>query len=255
MRPSVRASFVDFTASFEGVVPWMYADILGLVTTAIGNLIDPIGAAMGLPWIVRATGEPATPAAVVTDWQRVKGDPSLARLGHRACERITALRLTDEGVKLVVERKLEQNDAALAKRVVDWDDLPACAQLAMHSLAWACGPAANFPVLFSAVNARDFDAAAIHIAINEWSTRPDGTRLRNAGLVPRNAANRVLMRNAARVRDFRLDPDLLDWQHDLSVADASTLPALPSELDAGSGPVLRVDPSLYSLDVDPDDKE
>jgi GH24 family phage-related lysozyme (muramidase) len=238
---------VGFSAGPEGVVPWMYADILGLVTTGIGNLIDPPSAALGLPWVVAATGQIATVADVMRDWHRVKNDPSLRTLGHRACEHITALRLTDEGVDFVVARTLEANDVALSRRIPDWEDLPACAQLAMHSLAWACGPHANFPALFSAVNAGDFDAAAVHIAINEWSQRPDGTRVRNAGLVPRNAANRVLMRNASRVQGYHLDPDLIDWTHDLAVTDAPTVPALP-ESETGSGPIIH--PLSYG---EPDD--
>ncbi len=186
MRDNVRAAFVPFTAPLEGVVRWMYADVKGLVTTAIGNLIDPLPP--GLPFVNKLTGLAVSEDAIRADWQRIKGDASLAKLGHRACERITMLRLTDEGVNQVVSRKLDEMDRALAKRFPQWELWPADAQLATLSMSWACGPAFHFPTLEAALRSADFGKAATECHINETG---------NPGVVPRNKANVVLYRNAS----------------------------------------------------------
>lgn len=231
MRDVVRAAFVEFTSKFEGVVPWMYQDVKGLVTVAIGNLIDPIQYAMPLPFVDRVTGAAAGRDAIAAEWLRVKGDASLARLGHRAAERITSLRLTDEGVASLVARKLEQNDAHLRGRFPYLEEWPACAQLAVHSMAWACGPAFRFPMLEMHLRQENWCETSLdadgHEVVTGGAAREchmDVTG--NAGLMPRNVADVILFRNAARVRDFKLDPDMLDWTHVIGVSDAPTVPAL-----------------------------
>ncbi len=255
MRAAVRDAFTGFTAQYEGVVPWMYLDILGLVTVGIGNLIDPLSAAIGLPFVDRVTGAPASRDAIVAEWLRVKGDGSLARLGHRAAERMTSLRLTDEGVAHVVSIKVAQNDAVLSKRLPDWEEFPACAQLAMHSWSWACGPNGAWPRLFEALNARDFDAASVHVQIPEWSKTSTGASIRNTGIIPRNVANKLLMRNAARVQAFHLDPDLLDWVHDLDVSNVETQTEItnPASEPTIYAPIIHVGGDMYRLDREPED--
>ena len=250
MRQAVRDAWLAFTEPLEGGVPYLYADIRGLVTIAYGNLVDPMSAAINLP-LRLADGTLATTAEKASAWQAVKNDPAAPRLGHRYARGLTSLRLTPEAMGELALGKLDANDAVLRKRMPDWEDYPACAQLALHSLSWACGPGFHFPRLISATQARDFDAAAVYIHMNE--TTPEG--LKNTGLVPRNVANKILMRNAARVQAFKLDPDLLDWKHDLGVADAPTLPAVENP---ASQPTLHVDPSAILrpeewLKGDPDD--
>ena len=65
MKQSVRDAFVDFTAALEGVVPWMYLDVKGLVTVAIGNLIDPVAAALSLPFVRKGTTTRATKGEIL----------------------------------------------------------------------------------------------------------------------------------------------------------------------------------------------
>lgn len=220
MRRAVREAFYDFTAPMEGVVPWMYSDVKGLVTTAVGNLIDPMGLAMPLPWR-RPNGTPASSEEVAAEWLRVKSDSNAAKLGHRYTQRLTALRLTDEGVRELLHRKLDENDAALRRYYPDFEVWPADAQLATHSMAWACGPAfgepgpRRFPRLAAALRAQDWRRAAAECRMDETG---------NPGLVPRNKANRVLYTNAAMAPD----PALLYWPRDLSdevPADAPTVPS------------------------------
>lgn len=220
MRPAVRAAFVAFSAPLEGVVPWMYADVRGLVTTAIGILIDPVSYALALPW-VRRDGSPATPAEVVADWQRIKGDASMARLGHRAAERVTSLRLTPEGVEAVVLRKLDELDAQLAQRWQEYPTWCSDAQLATLSMAWAMGAGFDFPRWDAAVRRGLWLVAAQECTISERG---------NPGVAPRNQRNRLLFGAAHRVQQGGLDPDTIwGWLH----PDAPTLPELPGETDGG----------------------
>ncbi len=214
MREVVRASFVAFTTPMEGCVSWLYADVKNLVTVAIGNLVDPIQVALTLPF-VRKDGSAASRDEIATDWLRVKNDPQSARLGHKYTEKLTALRLTLDGINLVVSRKLSQMDQHLAGRFPDYEDWPACGQLAVLSQSWACGPAFNFPKMEEALRARDFAIAAEHCTIREAG---------NPGVIPRNVANRILLHNAQRVADFKLDPDLLDWKQKLGVSGVDTQP-------------------------------
>ena len=48
MRISTE-KFIAFSEPMEGIVYWMYADTLGLVTIGLGNLIDSKEAARHLP--------------------------------------------------------------------------------------------------------------------------------------------------------------------------------------------------------------
>ena len=218
MRDSVRAAFVAFTTPFEGCVNHFYCDVKGLVTVAIGNLAEPMQVALTLPF-VHPDGTFASRSEIAVEWLAVKNDPLSARLGHRYSANGTLLRLTPQGIDMVVSRKLSQMDAYLASRFGDdYEDWSACAQLATLSMSWACGPAFRFPALEQALRARDFDGAAANCHMNEAG---------NPGLRPRNLANAILYRNAARTDAFHLDPSMLDWVHDLSVAEAETQPELP----------------------------
>ncbi len=243
MRDVIRARWLEFTGPLEGAgVPWLYADVRGLITIAWGNLCDPLSSALQLP-LMHAGGVPATKAEITAAWLAVKGDPRAAKLGHLYAKGLTTIRLTREGMSDIALAKLETNDAILRGRIDGWEELPACAQMALHSLAWACGAMFNFPKLIAAVGAGDFDVAAVHIRMNEQT--PEG--IFNAGLVARNRANGILMRNAARVRDFKLDPDTLQWDRSLSLDDTPTLPELPAAETYDHLPCIHYD------DDDPDD--
>lgn len=201
LRPAVAANFVAFTQPLEGSVPWMYLDVKGLVTVAIGNLIDPIGHALPLPF-VRADGTPATEQEIRDEWTLIKSNQQLARQGHRAAKAIARLRLTPEGIERVVAAKRDEMVAYLERRFPQWRTWPADAQLATLSMSWACGPAFRFGTLANALYAQNFTIAAASCEINSTG---------NPGVIPRNVLNRQLYENAARVKREGLDPDVLLW--------------------------------------------
>jgi GH24 family phage-related lysozyme (muramidase) len=231
MKDSVRAAFVTFTAPLEGVVDHLYLDVKGLATVGVGNLVDPIQYALPLPFVHRVSGAPASRDEIAAEWLRVKNDASLARLGHRAARHATRLCLTYEGIDLLVSRKLAQVDAHLAARFGGWETLPADAQLGVISMAWAAGPSFRFPLFEAALRARDFA-----MCVRECRLKEEG----NPGVVLRNAHNRTLFRNAARVGADGLDPDVLYWPRDLE--DAVT--ALPNLAAMSSDPDLTPEPTV-----------
>lgn len=221
MKPEGEAYFPTFSGRLEGVVPWLYADILGLVTVAIGNLVDPLEHALSLPF-VEPDGSPASRDRIANEWRAVKFDPLAAKRGHRYAERLTTIRLTPDGIASVVVAKLRQNERILLQRFPELGDWPTDAQLATHSMAWACGPAFRFPALEAALRDRDFGAAARHCHINtDGPDRVPGTADDNWGVVPRNAANVTMYRNAARVMLEKLDPDALFYPHAIGLEEPS----------------------------------
>ncbi len=204
MHTSVRIAFTDFSARLEGVVHWMYLDVLGLVTTGIGNLIDPVAGALTLPWVDKRSGERAGEREIRREWSLVKSHPSAARQGHRVLEGATYLRLTAAGIAEVVGARMVLNDRALQQRFGNFELWPADAQLAAHSMAWACGPGfpAIFPRLAKALDASDYASAA-----RECRMREEG----NPGIVPRNRANADLFMIASEVAEDGGDEEELRY--------------------------------------------
>jgi hypothetical protein len=107
-----------------------------------------------------------------------------------------------EGLKTLFSRTLTSFDATLSKRYAGYESYPADAQLAMLSMAWAMGPAFNFPQFKTAVEKRDFDAAAPL----SFFKGGGGTQEKPAG---RNAENQIMLHNAAMVERTGADPDRL----------------------------------------------
>ncbi len=187
----------------------MYLDVRCLVTTAIGNLIDPVGDALGLPWVRDDNDEPASPRDVLEEWHVVKSRRDLAPCGGLAFRKITRLHLTEEGIALVVDRKVKQVDAFLLQRFPEYGYWPSDAQLGLLSLAWACGPAFHYPRFSAAVKHQDFATAAKESHMDERG---------NPGLVPRNKANVLLFQNAAAAIEAGADLDTLYWPETFSQA-------------------------------------
>ena len=195
MQNSVRDAWCTFNRSLEGWISWMYLDVRALVTTGMGNLIDPMATALGLPW-VDADGVPATPAAIAAEWQATKANLALAHQGAQAAGQVTALRLGDADITALVLAKLDQNAATLKSypAFATFEDWPADAQLGLLSMAWAMGPGfgPTFPHFSQAISAGDFTTAAGDCEMNASA---------NPGLVRRNAANRQAFLYAASATD------------------------------------------------------
>ncbi len=190
IKPSVLAAWRPFSEPLEGRVPYMYLDIKGLVTTAVGVLIDPEPMAHALPWR-DATGARATSHQVRTAWGLVKNHADPER-HHREAGRLTTLRLTEADLDAIVDERLARTAAGLTKRFPEFPTWPADAQLATLSMAWAMGSAfwGKFPRWSAAADRREWRLCAGHGVIRDGLNTPDPTD-DNAGVVPRNKLNRA----------------------------------------------------------------
>lgn len=197
MRTSVLRAWNAFTRPLEGHLPYMYLDSEGLVTTGDGDLIDPIGAALSLPW-QELDGSRASPDRIEQVWNLVKNGGSQAHSFD--AENLTGndLRLSEQAIANLVQSKLANFESQLRERFPSYDAWPADAQLGLLSMAWAMGPQFHFP---------RFQAAA-SLPIPDFATMAAESHISN-GAPERNADNAQLFNNAARVLRDNLDPDLL----------------------------------------------
>lgn len=209
MWPSVSAAWMPFNNQLEGHLTFMYLDILGYVTTGMGNLVDPVETALGLPWVYPANGSPATQDEIRQAWETVdalRSDPKGRRqmsgpATHygQAFAGYTAIRLTGDGVSRLVAMQVDVNETTLRRFFPGYDTLPADAQMCINSMAWAMG--AGFPATFKA-----FTAA---INAGDYETAVANADFRGTGVAPRIAANKVMLANAAIVSAQSLDPGTL----------------------------------------------
>ena len=86
----------------------------------------------------------------------------------------------------------------LCQRFPYFAKLPSDAQMGIHSMAWAMGAGFHFPAFMRAVNDLDFTTAALESHMRD-------------GAPKRNAANRLMLENAAVVTSQGLDPEVLWW--------------------------------------------
>jgi hypothetical protein len=209
MYPSVRAAWLDFNRPFEGRLHFMYLDIINKVTTGVGNLIDPMGAALSLPWYHR--GDPSAPASqdeIAAEWRMIKSHTELSPRGGGAFGALATLELSDQAIDTLCMQKLANNETFLRAHVAEFaafDTWPADAQMALLSMAWAMGAGfavGHWPKFRAACAALDFDAAADNCRISEAG---------NPGVRPRNDANQRLFHNAAVVHrnPDNYDPSIL----------------------------------------------
>lgn len=205
MHKSVRDAYHAFSMPLEGRVRSMYCDVKGLITTGVGNLIDPMAAALQLPWKHEGTGVLATAHEVASAWSALKEQKDkYAKLHWKYAASLNDLRLSDEDIDALVSRKLDENEAYLRRTFKEWDSFPADAQLGILSMAWACGP--GFTKTFA-----HFTAAAL---AQNWEGCVASCKIReegNPGVVPRNAKNRFCFHNAQLVKDYVLAVDHLCW--------------------------------------------
>jgi hypothetical protein len=207
MYENVKQDFNAFSTQFEWRVPYMYVDIKDKVTIGVGNLIDPLPHALGLPFVFKSDAStPASEDDITADWNAVKSDPNLAKRGYKACDPLTRLMLTDDAIDELVASKAAEFEGTLKQtsEFSGYDEWPADAQLGLLSMAWAMGPAfgPGWPAFRTACGEGDWDTAAANCGMNESG---------NPGLVPRNAANRALFRTATYMVSQSADPSVLGY--------------------------------------------
>lgn len=200
MRESVRTSFADHVAKYEGRCTWLYLDTKALVTTGVGNLVDPISLALPLPWL-RVDGTAATEQEIRSDWWAIKGTPSLAVRGANAARAVARLHLDECEVDRLVARKRDEFWSHLVAYFPEATAWPADAQFGLLLHAWAVGPHAHrrgWPKMTRAMEAGDW------LTVAEECVMP---KARPA----RNEAHQRCFQNAAAVALADGDRDTLHY--------------------------------------------
>jgi hypothetical protein len=228
---SVVDAFLTFTTSFEGDELFMYTDAEGYVTTGIGNLIDPIGSALALPW-KNPDGSLASQGDITAAWNTVKTAwPGVQSVN---CASLTTIRLNADDVSRLVQGSFATAESTLRTVFPAYDSWPADGQMGILSGAWAMGAAAfrGFPQLQASLNATPprFADAAPPLALAHF---------RGVGIAGRIAANDVCFANADYVVQNGLDPSALYW------------PGLASQGAApnGGGSLVNLLPAMLGLFV------
>lgn len=212
LQPAVVAALPSIFGKWEGrSVPWMYLDEKGYVTCATGSLIDPIANALLLGWM-KPDGSLASVSEITSAWSAVdslRSDPKgkkqtsgPATKGGYASEfqKASALRLPQAAMDRLTLSTVARNQAYFMSKYAGFQNWPADAQLAMHSLAWAWG--AGFSKVWgalgasfdAAVNKGDFVTAAA--IMKQASTHEESI---NPGIVPRDIGTEAMFQNAASV--------------------------------------------------------
>jgi hypothetical protein len=203
MWKSVKSIWMPFNNPLEGRLPFMYLDKNNLVTTGMGNKIDPRSIAEALPWYDENSGSTASIDEIDAAWDAVKARTDLSPLGGSAFRDVTSLRLTPESIDDLIFSKLFEMERYLERRppFTDFQIWPADAQLGLLSMSWGMGPAFNFPRFQEFASQRRWTETAAECRFN-----PDVGSIR-----VRNDRNQQLFRNAALVEEQGFDPSELLW--------------------------------------------
>ncbi len=225
VRDAVVANWIRYNTPLESYLSFMYLDVLGLVTTGCGNLVDPLPYALILPWRKVGTNRPATAAEVRAAWNVVKAQESpeatalvreygagaVKKWQERYPSRALPMQLRGgvafgklpgndvylarADIETLITDKLEANVRRMNARFPESKTWCADAQMGCLSLMWAAGPAFKYPKLAAALNAFDWATAEAECGIRDNPKR--------------TALQRACFAAAGRVQAEGLDPDVL----------------------------------------------
>jgi hypothetical protein len=177
MKDVVLTRFAAFKKNSEGGVPHLYVDTRNYVTVGIGCLLKDVAHAKKefnatkSYWKVQgAPGTAPTEAMMEDDFKAcMKLNSDLGGgVKSRAFEKVTKLRLTDEGINAFTKRKMIKFEATMFHHLsrAQWEDFPADAQFACIAMMWGPGVwptvVKKHPALAAAIKAEDFLEAAKH---------------------------------------------------------------------------------------------
>jgi GH24 family phage-related lysozyme (muramidase) len=152
---------VAYLRKYEGVVNFMYLDVVGLVTTGVGFLLADAAAAGPLAFIRRDTGAPATDDEKRADWEAVHARPKAELAANY--RPFTILDLPDAAIDLELTRRIDGFVRNLQSRFPQFAEFPDTAQIGILDMVYSLGPGGlfrGFPRFCSAVDRQDWPACA-----------------------------------------------------------------------------------------------
>ena len=155
------ADYLPHANLAEGNIPHMYLDTVGVVTVGIGHALATPAAAAALPFVLRATGQPAGAAQIGADYARVKTQPSALIASHYKAFGQT--HLSETTIADLFAQDMNQFLPGLAAAIPGFADFPKTAQLALVDMAFNLGVrglVSKFPKMMRFVSARDWTGCA-----------------------------------------------------------------------------------------------
>lgn len=152
---------VEYLRRHEGVVNYMYLDVVGLVTTGVGFLLPDAAATEPLAFVRRDTGAPATDDEKRADWEAVHAQPKAELAAHY--RPFTFLDLPDSAIDRELTARIAGFVRNLQSRFPQFEEFPDTAQIGIIDMVYSLGPAGlfrGFPKFCSAVDQQDWPACA-----------------------------------------------------------------------------------------------
>jgi hypothetical protein len=219
MYPSVAVAFNQENDKLESPVTWPYLDVKGLVTCAVGYLVDDgSGHApanmLALPW-KHIDGQTASNADVEVAWQAVKARQDLAPHGgaSQAFAELTDIRLDNAGMQQATDAWVRAAEPHLRKSFPSYDTMPADGQLGILLMAYALGSAFG-PYAAEAAKRYPHFSTAINAVVPDYQTAANESAISvigNPGVKPRDADIKIMFENAARAQSAGSVPYNLLW--------------------------------------------
>lgn len=175
------ATYIDQSIAkleqFEGVIPWLYLDTAGKVTTGVGLMLPSSSAATRLPFQI--AGRPATEDEIAAEYARVEALPvGRPALFYRSKES-SGPELARAQIDSLLRTVLLGFDSELRSAVSQYDEIPDAVKLALLDMMYNLGPAGllkGYPHMMACVAAGNWAGAAAGCyrhgpgaARNEWT--------------------------------------------------------------------------------------
>ncbi|WP_238319684.1 glycoside hydrolase family protein [Pseudoalteromonas ruthenica] len=175
---ALKVSLYRNIERYEGRVEHMYLDTKGFATVGVGHLLSNVDEAKKLPFIVNATGQPATAAQIEEEFSRLKKMPYGKDYPASIYKSATKLHLSEQTMDAQIEKHIRQFESEL-KRIYGADKFaafPDNVKLALFDMIFNLGMTKlknTFPNFNRYINAGDYKNAALE------SSRKDISEERN----------------------------------------------------------------------------
>jgi GH24 family phage-related lysozyme (muramidase) len=175
-------SYLDESAAqlaiFEASIPWMYLDSRGYVTVGVGDMLPNVTSAQALAF-VDSSSQPASPAAILADFQRVAAMTS--NLTANAYRTATALQLPTDAVTALLMARIRDFDQNLSAKFSGYSTFPDPAKLGLLDMIFNLGAYklfSTYPTFMRYVENTDWAGAALQChrngpspARNAWTVQ------------------------------------------------------------------------------------
>lgn len=137
---SDAVKFLPDIQRWEGVIPWLYRDVLGYATIGIGFLVRDIDEALELPLTNFTENRPATCDEISREFNRVMGCRAGQMSGAYRATRPPRLEMRPEAVKERALKRLETEFLpGIRGMLPGFDAFPEPAQSCIVDMAWNLG--------------------------------------------------------------------------------------------------------------------